>query len=56
MNAIIIKDTTVGNNSVIGAGSVVSGNFPENFLIVGNTARLVKHLDIPQEFSSEIPH
>lgn len=46
LNAIILKGTTIGNNSIVGAGSVVRGDFPENSLIVGNPAKKVKTLDI----------
>ena len=43
--AIILKGTKIGNNSIVGAGSVVKGNFPENVVIAGNPARIVKYLD-----------
>lgn len=46
LNAIILKGTVIGDNSVVGAGSVVKGIFPENSLIMGNPAKVVKNLDI----------
>ena len=46
LNAIILKDTVIGNNSVIAAGSVVKGKFPDNALIQGNPAKVIKILDI----------
>lgn len=46
LNAIILKGTTIGDNAVVGAGSVVKGHFPANSLIVGNPAKVVKTLDI----------
>jgi acetyltransferase-like isoleucine patch superfamily enzyme len=49
LNAIILKDTRIGNNSVVAAGSVVKGNFPENSLIQGNPAVLVKRLEINED-------
>lgn len=41
-NSIILKGTTLGKNCVVGAGSVVSGTFPDNVIIAGNPAKIVK--------------
>lgn len=44
MNSIILKGTTIGNNVVVGAGSVVQGTFPDNCIIAGNPAKIIKQL------------
>lgn len=33
-NTVILRGTKIGNNSVIGAGSVIKGEFPDNCVIV----------------------
>ena len=44
MNSIILKGTVIGNNCVIGAGSVVHGKFEDNCVIAGNPAKVIKFL------------
>lgn len=40
-SVIILRSTNIGNNCVIGAGSVLKGNYPANSIIVGNPARII---------------
>lgn len=42
MNSIILKGTSIGDNSIVGAGSVVSGTFGDNVVIAGNPAKVIK--------------
>ena len=44
MNTIILKGTQIGNNCVVGAGSVVHGKFEDNCVIAGNPAKVIKKL------------
>lgn len=41
-NAIIMCGTTIGDNVIIGSGSVVTKNVPSNCIVAGNPARIVK--------------
>ncbi|WP_157670453.1 sugar O-acetyltransferase [Chitinibacter sp. GC72] len=48
-NAIICPGVTIGDHSVIGAGSVVSRDIPACSLAVGNPAQVVRQLTPPDE-------
>ncbi len=41
MNATILMGSHIGNNSIVGAGSVVSGSFEDGLVIAGNPARAI---------------
>src|SRR5438034_6391612 len=42
MNAVILKGVTIGDNSVVAAGSVVTKSVPSNTIVAGNPAAVVK--------------
>lgn len=44
-SAIVCKGVTIGRNSIIGAGSVVTSDIPANVVAAGNPARVVRTLD-----------
>ena len=41
-NSILLPGTKIGKNTVVGAGSVVKGNIPDNVVVAGNPARVIK--------------
>ncbi len=41
---IILKGVTIGENSIVAAGSVVNKDVPPNVIVAGNPARIVKKL------------
>lgn len=45
MNSIILMGSNVGDNVIIGAGSVVSGHIPSNVVVAGNPARVIRTLE-----------
>jgi maltose O-acetyltransferase len=42
---IVLPGVTIGENTVVGAGSVVTRNLPANVVAAGNPARVVRTLD-----------
>jgi acetyltransferase-like isoleucine patch superfamily enzyme len=45
MNVIVLKGVTIGRNTVIGAGSIVSSSIPPNVIAAGQPARIIKSLE-----------
>lgn len=43
MNSIILKGVTLGDNCIVAAGSVVTKSFPNNVMIGGNPAKIIKN-------------
>lgn len=41
-NATILPDITIGKNAVVGAGSVVVKDVPDNAIVCGNPAKVIK--------------
>jgi maltose O-acetyltransferase len=41
---IVLPGVTIGENSVIGAGSVVTKDVPANSVAVGNPARVIRSI------------
>ncbi|KIJ35266.1 hypothetical protein M422DRAFT_180966 [Sphaerobolus stellatus SS14] len=49
----IIGPCNIGNGVSVGAGAVVKGDIPDNVVIGGNPARILKRLNTPPPFEAE---
>jgi acetyltransferase-like isoleucine patch superfamily enzyme len=46
--ATILPNTCIGENAIVGAGSVVTKDVPANAIIAGNPARILRYVDATQ--------
>ena len=44
-NSTILSKVTIGENAIVGAGSVVTRDVPPNTIVAGNPARLIRAID-----------
>ena len=44
MGAVILKGVTIGENSIVAAGAIVTHDVPPNVVVAGNPAKIVKQL------------
>lgn len=44
-NSVVLMGVSIGNNAVIGAGSVVAHDIPDNAVAVGNPARVIRYIN-----------
>ena len=44
VNSVVLRNVTIGDNSVIGAGSIVTKDVPPNVVAAGNPARVIRDL------------
>ena len=54
-NATILCGVTIGENAIVGAGSVVTHDVPPGAIVAGNPARLLRSLEPALEVSREHP-
>ena len=45
-NSCVMKGVTIGEGSIVAAGSVVTKDVPSNVVVAGNPARIIKKLQI----------
>lgn len=52
--SIILGGVTIGENAVVGAGSVVKYNVPNNVVVAGNPAKVVRFIDRKLNFIEKL--
>lgn len=51
--AMILKGVTLGENAIVGAGSVVLHDVPANTIVGGNPARVIRTLELAEQQSGD---
>jgi acetyltransferase-like isoleucine patch superfamily enzyme len=51
--ALILPNVTIGSNCIIGANSVVTKNVPDNTVVAGNPAKIIRDIDSYLEKAKE---
>ncbi len=47
--ATILSETSIGENAIVGAGSVVTKDVPANSIVAGNPARVLRYIELKVE-------
>jgi acetyltransferase-like isoleucine patch superfamily enzyme len=50
--ATILPRTCIGENSIVGAGSVVTRDVPPRSVVAGNPAKVLRYIEVDQEVSN----
>lgn len=53
-NAVVLEGVRIGKGSVVAAGAVVTENVPENVVVAGTPARIIKDVDVKTASKTEI--
>ena len=53
--ATILSNISVGENAIVGAGSVVTKDVPRNAIVAGNPARVLRFIEPPEKDSEPDP-
>ena len=53
--ATILANLTIGENAMVGAGSVVTRDIPASSIVAGNPARILRYLSAPRRCNHETP-
>ena len=48
-NSTILPGITIGDNAIIGAGSIVTKDVPKNTIVAGNPARVIRMIDVNEK-------
>jgi acetyltransferase-like isoleucine patch superfamily enzyme len=51
--ATILSNVSIGENAIVGAGSVVTKDVPPGSIVVGNPAKVLRYIDTLRRFQSE---
>jgi len=54
-NSTILCNVTIGENAIVGAGSVVTKDVPPNTVVAGNPARVLRTLESPMRAMTPSP-